>query len=91
MDFLIEVAKYYIGIGMIVVMIYWAWNKFQLFKEISEKGMANTKIEPVGLGVYLYVWFWWPGFMEKVVRNYLWRRKWEKMGENGTENRIIRH
>ncbi|MBI4837160.1 MAG: hypothetical protein HY813_02000 [Candidatus Portnoybacteria bacterium] len=71
MDFLVEVARYYIGIGMIVVIIFWVGHKLRLFREIGERGIANTKIEPVGLDVYLYVWFVWPRVVYITCRDYL--------------------
>ncbi|OIP77573.1 MAG: hypothetical protein CO002_04710 [Candidatus Portnoybacteria bacterium CG_4_8_14_3_um_filter_44_10] len=70
MALLWEIVSYYVGIGMIVVVIFWFGHKLSLLKEVGEKGIANTKIEPVGLDVYLYVWFAWPRVVYITCRDY---------------------
>lgn len=74
MALLWEIARFYVVIGMIVVIIFWLGHKLSLLKEVGEKGIANTKIEPVGLDVYLYVWFGWPRVVFTTCRDYLQRR-----------------
>jgi hypothetical protein len=52
----------------------WFWHWMENCKQKALLG-ANFTPEPFGLDRYLWIWIWWPGFLEKVIRNYLEGKK----------------